>query len=47
MKVGVGMFKGVDKIALGKAFGVLALSWFALPLLYIMFRKKKEVKEDK
>ena len=37
--------KSIDKIALGKAVAVLAMSWLALPLLYIMF-KKKEVKNE-
>ena len=37
---------GVDKIALGKAVGVLAMSWLALPLLYIMFKKKGVKKEE-
>lgn len=35
--------RNIDKIALGKAIGVLAMSWLALPILYCMFKKKKEV----
>jgi hypothetical protein len=35
----------IDKVALGKAIGVLAIGWLALPILYFMF-KKKEVKND-
>jgi hypothetical protein len=38
--------KNIDKIALGKAIGVLAMSWLALPILYCMFKKKKEVKNE-
>ena len=30
----------LDRMALGKAIGVLAMSWFALPVLYYMFCKK-------
>lgn len=40
-----GKVRDIDKVALGKAFGVLAMSWLALPLLYFMF-KKKEVTEE-
>ena len=45
----------LDKVALGKAIGVLAMSWLALPVLYYMFCKrdklafaspKKEEKEE-
>ena len=32
----------LDKVALGKAIGVLAMSWLALPVLYYMFSKKGE-----
>ena len=36
----------LDKVALGKAIGVLAMSWFALPVLYYMFCKKGEKEEN-
>ena len=36
----------VNKKALAKAIGVLAMSWLALPVLYYMFCKKGEKEEN-
>ena len=36
----------LDKVALGKAIGVCALSWLAVPIIYYMIVKKKKVGEE-
>ena len=36
----------VNKMALGKALGVMAMSWFALPIVYYLFCKKEVKKEE-
>lgn len=38
----------IDKAALGKAVGVMLLSWAALPIVYyLIVRKKKDMEEVK
>lgn len=37
----------IDKITLVKAIGICALGWLAVPLIYVLLKKKeKEVEED-
>ena len=39
--------KNVDKIALAKAIGICALGWLAVPLIYVLLKKKeKKVKKE-
>lgn len=38
----------IDKTVLVKAIGLMALSWAALPLVYVLLiKRKKEEKDDK
>lgn len=37
----------IDRKALGKAVGICAMSWLAIPVIYyLLVRKKKDMKEE-
>ena len=41
-----GLGEKIDKIALGKAVGIMLLSWAALPIVYYLLVRKKKPKEE-